>query len=176
MVIPKIQIVKPDSTETDSRETPTTSLDRCLVHIFGNRGGRAVTRLAFKRKTRIRCPKLDSTYHSSFHCIYPSYSSSFDGWGCKMAIPCIGAVLRALKRTRVAEFHVSLYPISVSSFFSLYARYMCEYNDLNSLYSAERSYNSNSSSSSRFIFSLSCLSITFWVFEYFGNTLIRLSS
>ena len=34
----------------------------------------------------------------------------------------IGAVLRARKRTRVtvSEFHVSLYPISVSPFFPLY--------------------------------------------------------
>ena len=56
-------------------------------------------------------------------------------WTRKMLDPCIGAVLRARKRTRsaVVEFHVSLYPNSVSPF--LYARYMCEYNDLNSLYS-----------------------------------------
>jgi len=27
MIFPKIQTVKPDSTETDSRETPTASLD-----------------------------------------------------------------------------------------------------------------------------------------------------
>ena len=75
----------------------------------------------FKRKTRVRFPELTPTYHSSFHCIYPSYSSSSDGWGRKMAIPCIGAVLRARKRTSVAvvEFHVSLYPISVSPFFPL---------------------------------------------------------
>ena len=56
-----------------------------------------------------------------------------------MSVPSIGVLLRARKRTRVAvvEFHVSLYPISVSSFLSLYARYMFEYNDWNSLYSAE---------------------------------------
>ena len=46
-------------------------------------------------------------------------SALSDGWGRKMAIPCIGAVLRACKRTRVTvvEFHVSLYPISVSPSF-----------------------------------------------------------
>ena len=32
----------------------------------------------FKRKIRVRCPELAPTYHSSFHCIYPSYSSSSD--------------------------------------------------------------------------------------------------
>ena len=58
-----------------------------------------------------------------------------------MAIPRIGAVLRERKRTSVAvvEVYVSLYPNSVSPFFPLYARYIFEYNDLNSLYSAERS-------------------------------------
>jgi len=60
-------------------------------------------------------------HHSYFHDIYPSYSSSSDGWGRQMAIPCTGAVLRARKRTRVTvvEFHVSLFPISVSPFFPL---------------------------------------------------------
>ena len=81
--------------------------------------------------------------YSSFHCIYPSYPSSSVGWGRKMAIPVIGALLRARNRTRVAvvEFHVSLSHLSF-----IYAGYMCEYNDMKSLYSAERSYNSNSSS------------------------------
>ena len=174
-------------------------------------------------------PELAPTYHPSVHCIYPLYSSSSVGWGRKMAIPYIGALLRARKRTGVTVlvFHVSLYPISDSLFFPLctresqwpsgytsrlssrrpgfesrswlphiihffivyihrihrslvselysghvkepgwlwwntmslciwvlsliyflYARYMCEYNELNSLYSDERLKNSISSSSS----------------------------
>ena len=106
----------------------------CLL----TQGAAVVERLhvsPFKRKSRVRFPELAPTDHSCFNCIYPSYSSSSDGWGRKMAIPCIAAVLRAHTRTRVAavEFHVSLYPNSVSPFFPLYARYMCEYNDLNSL-------------------------------------------
>ena len=55
---------------------------------------------------------------------YPSYFSSSIGWGRKMSVRCIGAVLPACKRTRVAvvEFQVFLYPNSVSPFFPLYAR------------------------------------------------------
>ena len=79
---------------------------------------------SFKRKIRARCPDLAPTYHSSFHCIYPLYSLSSDGMGPKMTIPCIGAIFRAGRRTRVVvvEFHVSLYPNSVSPFFPLYTR------------------------------------------------------
>ena len=82
-----------------------------------SRSGRAVTRLVFLAEDPGSIP-------GSFHYIYPSYSSSSVGWGRKMATPCIGAVLQARKRTRVAvvEFHVSLYPISVSPFFPLYTR------------------------------------------------------
>ena len=39
----------------------------------------------FKRKTRVRLPELAPTYHS-FVFIYPSYSSSYDGWGRKMSV------------------------------------------------------------------------------------------
>ena len=53
-----------------------------------------------------------------------------------------------LTRVAVVEFQVSLYPNSVSPFSPLYTRYMCEYNDLKSQYSAERLYNSSSTSSS----------------------------
>ena len=68
------------------------------------------------------------------------FLASSVGWGRKMSVRCIGAVLRAHTRTRVAvvEFQVSLYPISVSHFFPLYTRYMCEYIDLNSLNSANK--------------------------------------
>ena len=61
-------------------------------------------------------------HHSSFHCIYPSYSSSSDRWGRNMLVPCIGALLQSRKRTRVAvvAFHVSLYPNSVYSSFLIY--------------------------------------------------------
>ena len=47
-----------------------------------------------------------------------------------------------MNQVAVVEFHVSLYPNSVSHFIPLYTRYMCAYNDMNSLYNAERSYNS----------------------------------
>ena len=95
-----------------------------LRNFFSFKGAAVVERLhvlPLKWKTRIRFPELAPTYHSSFHCLYPSYLSSSDGWGCKMTIPCIRSVLRARKITRVAmvEFHVSLYPISVSHFLPL---------------------------------------------------------
>ena len=56
--------------------------------------------------------------------IYPSYSTTSVGRGHQMSVPCIGAVLRARKRTRVAvvEFQASLHPISVYPFVSLYTR------------------------------------------------------
>ena len=87
--------------------TPTTSYSFCFDtdhHLL------LKTLLLNQRYMTYLC--LAPTYHSCFHCIYPSYSSSSDGWWRKMEIPCIGAVLRARKRTRVAvvEFHVSLYP------------------------------------------------------------------
>ena len=57
-----------------------------------------------------------------------------------MSVPCIGAFLRARERTRTAvvEVHVSLYHSSVS-FLIPDCTIMYEYNDLNNLYSAERS-------------------------------------
>ena len=66
-----------------------------------------------------------------------------------MTVRCIGAVVLARKRTRVVvvKFHVSLYPISVSLLLSfLYARQMSDAHALTSLYSADRSQNSSSSS------------------------------
>ena len=52
------------------------------------------------------------------------FLASSVGWGRKMLVMCIGAVLRARKRTRVAvvEFQVSLYPNSVSPLFPMYIR------------------------------------------------------
>ena len=49
-----------------------------------------------------------------------------------MSVPCIGALLQARKRSRLAvmEFHVSMYPISISPSLPLNERYMCEYKDL----------------------------------------------
>ena len=94
----------------------------------------------FKRKTRVRFPELAPTYHSSVHCIYPSYSLSSIGWGRKMAIPSLGAVLRARKKPGWLWWNSMSLCIRILSLLSfLYARYMYEYNDLNSLYSAEMS-------------------------------------
>ena len=71
-----------------------------------SRGGRAVTCLAFQSEDPGSMAGAGSQNHSYLYCIhvfvYPSYSSSSDGWGRKMAISCIGALLRARKRTRVA--------------------------------------------------------------------------
>ena len=61
----------------------------------------------------------------------------------------------------VEEFNVSLYTNFVFLFIPLYARYMCEYNGLNSIYSAERSNDFNSTTSSSSLYEAnSCLYIS----------------
>jgi len=74
----------------------------------------------FKRKTRVRFPELTPTNHWYFHCIHTPLSPASSGWGRKMSVLCIGSVLRARNKTKVAlaEGHVSPNPMFCLSFLS----------------------------------------------------------
>ena len=92
------------------------------VYLRGPRWSSSYTSRLSSRRTVDRFPEQAATHHSYCHCMYLSYLLSSIGWGRKMSVP-----------------------ISVSHFFPLCT--MCEYNDLNSLYSIERSESSHKSSS-----------------------------
>ena len=111
-----------------------------LYEYFWSRCGRVVTRLAFQAEDPGSMPGgwLSHIIHLFIVYIHRIHHCPMDGdvkWRSRVS----ELYSEERKRTRVAvvEFHVSLYPNSVSPFFPQYARYMCENNDLNSLYSAE---------------------------------------
>ena len=124
-----------------------------LIHFTaGSHGGLAVTRLAFQAEDPGSMPGagsnisfISSLYTMYIHCIHHRPTDGKVKWPSRVSELYSGH----LKEPGwLVEFHVSLYPISVSPFFPL-SMLNVWYNDLNILYSAEWWLNSNSSSYSR---------------------------
>ena len=89
-----------------------------LLRTIGSRGCRVVTHLAFQAEYPGSIPGAGS--HLSFNFPFYIYIAFVIG----SRILYVRALLRARTRTRVAvvEFHVYLYPISISPFLSIYAQ------------------------------------------------------